>query len=327
MKIGDLEGIKIERPLVDVEDSKIDDAVTTIAKRMREPELVTENRAAIMGDVAVIDFDGSVDGEKRDGMKGESQRLELGSKSFIDTFEEQIVGMKVGDSKTIKVTFPSDYHATDLAGKKAEFAVTVKELRANAPAVLDDALAKELGFPSLDRLRERIRDDIAADYTRMSRTVIKRQLMDSLAESHKFAVPQGMLENEFSGIWKQVEDAKAKNELPDEDKGKSDDQLKKEYRGIAERRIRLGLLLAEIALQNKLEVANNDLRNALLAEARRYPGQEKAVFDYYTQTRGAMERLRAPLLEEKVIDFIVGKAKVTDKKMSADDLAKASEEE
>jgi trigger factor len=280
-----------------------------------------------MGDVLVINFDGSVDGEKRPGMKGEDHRLELGSQSFIDTFEAQLVGSKVGDKKVIAVTFPEQYHAADLAGKKAEFQVEVKELRSPKTVELNDELAKEMGFPGIDKLRERVHDDIDADYKRIGRSVMKRALMDKLAEMHSFEVPPGMLEAEFGAIWKQVEEAKVANTLPDEDRNKSDAELRKEYGAIAERRIRLGLLLAEVATQNKVEVSGAEIRNALMAEARKYPGQEKSVIDYYTQTQGAMERIRAPLLEEKVVDFIVGKTKMTEKKITAEELLKASEEE
>ena len=327
VKPSDFSTITLERPVADVDPAKVDETILGFAKRMREPEIVTEARAAVMGDVLVIDFDGSVDGEKRDGMKGDNHRLELGSKSFIDTFEEQLVGSKVGDKKTIKVTFPDQYHAADLAGKKAEFDVVVKELRQQKPVELNDALGKELGFPGIDKLRERVSGDISVSYERVGRSVIKRELLDKLAEAHTFEVPMGLLDAEFNGIWQQVEEAKKRNDLPEEDKNKSDEELRKDYRSIAERRIRLGLLLAEVATQNKIEVSGNELRNALMAEARRYPGQEQSVFDYYTKTQGAMERIRAPLLEEKVVDFIVGKAKVTEKKMSADELMALPEEE
>ncbi len=319
---GDFSKIALERLVADVEDKVIVDAITRAAKSMREPEAITEKRGAQMGDVAVINFDGSVDGEKRPGMKGENHNLELGAKSFIDNFEDQLVGMKAGDKKTIKVTFPSEYHAAELAGKKAEFEVEVKELRAHKPLEMNDELAKELGFDSFDKLKERVREDIGSDYNRISRAIIKRQLMDKLADMHNFEIPNGMLENEFGMIWKQVEASKAKGELSEEDKKKSDDELRKEYRSIAERRIRLGLLLAEVAQKNKIGVEPAEMRNALMAEARRFPGQEKAVIDYYTQTQGAMDRIRAPLLEEKVIDHIIGQSKITDKKIAADDLIK-----
>jgi trigger factor len=323
---GDFGKIALERFSADVSDKTIEEAVGRIAKSVREPELVTDKRGARTGDVLVIDFDGTIDGEARDGMKGEDHRLELGSKSFIDNFEDQLVGSKTGDKKTIKVTFPADYHAPELAGKKAEFAVTVKELRAHKAATLDDALAKEFGLADAAALRQRIADDIGADYGRISRAVIKRQLLDKLADMHNFELPAGMAEAEFAGIWKQVEDGKKKGQLPPEEAKKSDEQLKKDYRAIAERRLRLGLLLAEVARRNKIEVAAPDLRNAMIAEAQRFPGQEKAVLDYYTQTKGAIERLRAPLLEEKVIDHILAQAKVTERKVPADELVKMPEE-
>jgi trigger factor len=327
IKVKDFGSLALERPIADVEAAKVDETIAKFAKRMRQPEVVTSTRAAQMGDVVVIDYDGSVDGEKRPGMKGTDHTLELGSKSFIDTFEEQLVGTKVGDKKTLSVTFPEQYHASDLAGKKASFEIEVKELRQHKPIELNDSLAKDLGFPGIDKLRERVSDDIGVDYKRVGRAVIKRALMDKLAETYSFEVPKGMLESEFSGIWKQVEEAKAKGELPEDDKNKSDSALRTEYHGIAERRIRLGLLLAEVALQNKIEVTGNELRGALMAEARRFPGQEKTVIDYYTKTQGATERLRAPLLEEKVVDFILSKAKVTEKKMSAEELLALTEEE
>jgi trigger factor len=323
---GDFSKIQLERPTADVEDKTVEEAILRVAKSIREPEAVAEKRAAKTGDVLVIDFDGTVDGEARPGMKGESHKLELGSKSFIDTFEEQLVGSKVGDKKTIKVTFPADYHAADLAGKAAEFAVEVKELRAHKPIEMNDDLAKEIGFPSLADLQKRVRDDLAGNYAGIGRAVLKRQLMDKLADAHQFAVPESMLEAEFASIWQQIEEAKKQGNLPDEDKNKSEDALRKEYRGIADRRIRLGLLLAEVAQKNKIAVDPAELRNALMAEARRFPGQEKAVIDYYTQTQGALERIRAPLLEEKVVDYIVTQANVTDKKIAAADLLKLPQE-
>ena len=223
---GDFSKISLERLTADVEDKIIEDAITRAAKSVNEPEVVTEKRAAKLGDVLVIDFDGTVDGKAQPGMKGEGHKLELGSKSFIDTFEDQLVGSKVGDKKTIKVTFPKEYHAENLAGKAAEFAVEVKELRAPKPVVIDEALAKELGFPSLEKLRERVKDDIGANYKNISRALIKRQLMDKLADTHDFEVPAGMLDAEFNSIWQQVSESKAKGELPKEDQGKTEDALK-----------------------------------------------------------------------------------------------------
>ena len=323
---GDFSKISLERFTSDVADKSIDEAINKIVKSMREPELVTEPRAAKKGDVLIIDFDGSVDGKSRDGMKGENHRLELGSKSFIDNFEDQLVGTKVGDKKTIKVTFPTDYHAPDLAGKKAEFKVEVKELRAQKPVEINDELAKELGLTDVAALRKQISESIGGDYQRISRAIIKRKLLDKLADMHDFELPPAMVENEFDNIWKQIEEGKKNNQLPPEDMKKSDEQLKKDYRMIAERRLRLGLLLAEVAKRNKIEVESAELRNAMINEARRFPGQEKAVIDYYTQTEGAIERMRAPLHEEKVVDHIISQAKVTERKLPAEELIKMPEE-
>jgi len=326
VKPADFSKISLEKPVAEVTDKTVDEAIQRIAKNMREPEVVSEARAAKMGDVIVIDFDGTVNGERQPGMKAEGHKLELGSKSFIDTFEDQLVGSKVGDKKTIKVKFPDDYHATNLAGQKAEFAVEVKELRQPKPVEMNDELAKELGLPSIDKLRERVKDDLGSNYNDISRAVIKRQLMDKLAEAHDFEVPGGMLEREFNSIWQQVETGKARGQISKEDKGKNDEELRKEYRSIAERRVRLGLLLSEIAQKQKIILKPDELRNALTAEARRFPGQEKAVIDYYTQTEGAIDRLRMPLIEEKVVDHILSQAKVTEKKVSADELLKMPEE-
>jgi len=323
---GDFGKIPLERITADVEDKTVIEAIERIAKSVRPPQPVTDGRTAKLGDTVVIDFDGSVGGEPQPGMKGENHSLELGSKSFIDTFEDQLIGSKAGDEKTIKVTFPADYHAPNLSGQKAEFKVKVKELRAPQAIELDDALAKELGLESFAELKNRVAADLAADYGRISRAILKRHLLDQLAAMHDFDLPPGMVEAEFTNIWKQVEENKKNGELSTSDAKKTDDELKKEYRAIAERRIRLGLLLTEVARRDKLEVSGAELRNAMIAEARRFPGQEKAVVDYYTKTEGALERLRTPLLEEKVVDHILAKTKITETKIPADELVKMPRE-
>ncbi|MDD3288084.1 MAG: trigger factor [Alphaproteobacteria bacterium] len=325
--LTDFSKFKFERHVVEVDEASVIEAITRTAKQMHEPELIAEPRAAKMGDVAVIDFDGSVDGEKQPGMKADGYKLELGSKSFIDTFEEQIVGMKAGSSKDIKVKFPADYQAKNLAGKTAVFEVKLNELRAQKEVVLNDELAKELGFDTLDALKKRVSDDIGANYVKSARSVLKRSLLDKLSETHKFEVPSSLLEGEFESIWQQVQQNKKRGNLSEDEMKKSDDDLTKEYRKIAERRIKLGLLLAEVGNQQKIVVSNIELRDAMMNAARSFPGQEKAVFDYYTKTEGALERLRAPILEEKTVDYILSKATLTDKKISADDLLKLQDDE
>jgi len=325
IKPMDFATLSFERPMADVADSAVDDTILRLTKSMREPETVSESRKAVKGDVLVIDFDGSVDGTAYPGMKGNDHSLELGSGSFVGTFEDQLAGAKAGDKKTIKVEFPKDYHAPHLAGKKAVFDVTVKELRAHKPIDMNDELAKEIGFPSLQALRERITDDLRTNYSRISRSVLKRLLMDKLADKHDFPVPEGLLEAEFNSIWQQLMKEKEHGHLEADDAKKTDDELRDEYKKIAERRIRLGLLLAEVAQHSKIDVSQQDLRNAMIAEARRFPGQEKSVIDYYMKTEGALDRLRAPILEEKVVDYILAQAKITDKKISADELMKLPE--
>jgi len=322
----DFSKLSFEKQVADVKDKTVDEAVERIAKSMRQPVAIEEKRAAKTGDVAVIDYDGTVDGVAHPGMKGEDHSLELGSKSFIEGFEEQVVGMKVGAKKDIKVTFPAEYHAPHLSGKDAVFAVTLKEIRAHKDLELNDELAKEIGFPSMEKLRERITTDIAGNYAQISRVVLKRDLMDELAKKHKFELPVGMVEAEFNNIWAQVQKEKAEGKLDADEAKKSEKDLRAEYHDIAERRVRLGLLLAHVAEANKIEVAPKELQAALMAEARRYPGQEKAVVEYYTKTRGAVEQLRAPILEEKVVDFIIEKAKITEKKIDAEKLMKLPEE-
>lgn len=322
----DFAKLSFEKQVADVAEKTIDEAIERIAKSMRKAEPISGKRAAKKGDVAVIDFDGTVDGVAHPGMKGDDHHLELGSNSFIEGFEEQVVGMKAGDKKDVKVTFPAEYHAAHLSGKDAVFAVTLKEIREHKPVELNDELGKEIGFPSLEKLRERISADIGNNYAQISRTVLKRELMDELAKKHKFELPATMVETEFNAIWSQVEKEKAAGKLDPEEAKKSEKDLKAEYHEIAERRVRLGLLLAHVAEDNKIEVTPKELQGALMAEARRYPGQEKAVYEYYTKTRGAVEQLRAPILEEKVVDFIIGKAKITEKKIDADKLLKLPEE-
>ncbi|MER2520361.1 MAG: trigger factor [Bdellovibrionales bacterium] len=324
--IKDFTSIALDRFTADVEDKDVEEAVMRIAKSLLKATPVTDGRAASKGDTVIINFDGTVDGIAKPGMKGENHPLELGSGSFIDTFEDQLVGSNVGDKKNVKVTFPDQYHAQDLAGKDAVFAVEVKEVREPRKIELNDAAAKEMGFPSLDKLRERVKGDLAKHYASVTRSIVKKQLMDKLAEMYRFEVPESMMAREFGTIWNQIQVMKERQELPPEDAAKSDDELKKEYSDIAHRRIRLGLVLAEIARANKIDVHEKELRNALVAEVQRYPGREKEVFDYYTQNEGAIEQLRAPILEEKVVDYILKQIKVTEKKASSEELLKMPEE-
>ena len=316
---GDLAAIELERPVADVPDEKVTESLTRIAETSKTTEPVSDGRPAANGDVVVIDFDGSGDGEIKPGMKGEGVELELGSGSFIPGYEEQLVGAKAGEHRSVTVTFPEQYHAPELAGKEAVFEVDVKEIRASVTPAVDDEFAKKVGLTDLEELKKLVRERMEREYAGVSRLRVKRQLLDKLAEGHAFAVPEGMVDIEFQGIWERLQE-EIKAGQAGEDADKSEDELKAEYRAIAERRVRLGLLLSEVGRRNNIEVTQEELNRAVINEARRFPGQERQVFEFFKNTPHAVENLKAPIFEDKVVDFIIELAKVTETKVSVDDL-------
>jgi trigger factor len=318
---ADVSDLKLERVVAAVEDKAIDEAIERIAGNNKSFEPVKKKRAAKKGDQLVIDFAGKVDGEARPGMDGQDYPLELGSGNFIPGFEEQLIGIKPEETKTISVTFPAEYHAAELAGKTAEFEVTAKELRAPVKTAIDDEFAKKLGLPDLDALKKLARDQIEGEYGRLTRLKLKRSLMDALAERHDFPVPQGMVDLEFDAIWKQVQP-----ELTEEEKAKPEDEVKADYRKIAERRVRLGLLLSEIGKRNTVQVTQEELNRGLIAEARRFPGQEREVLEAYRNNPRALDALRAPIYEDKVVDHILGTVTLTDRSVTPEELAREDEE-
>lgn len=317
MELGEL---TIDRPVAPVSDDEVENALKSIAAQHDKSEPLPADHAAESGEIAVIDFVGSIDGVPFDGGKGEGYPLKLGSGGFIPGFEEQLVGAKAGEERLVKVSFPEDYGASNLAGKPAEFAVTVKEVRKVVPAAIDDELAKAVGQEDLEALKTGVRKEIEADHAALSRAHLKRHMLDALAERHAFTVPEGMVELEFQGIWTQIEKDKAAGRLDPDDVGKSDDELKAEYRAIAERRVRLGLVISEIGKRNSITVNQQDLNRAMVNEARRFPGQEHMVVQYFQRNPQAVENLRAPIFEEKVIDFITELAKVSDRTVTLEEL-------
>jgi len=321
---GDFKQIKLERLTVDIGEAEVDEFVNKIADNQKTYETV--DRASETGDQVVIDFSGSVDGVKFDGGTAENYALVLGSGSFIPGFEEQLVGHKAGEAVAVKVTFPDAYGNADLAGKAAEFACTVKEVKAGQKAVVDDEFAKRFGLGSMQELRENVKRDLGQEYKGLARLQLKRRLLDALADSHNFDVPPGMVDLEFEQIWKEVtaDEARFKAELAEEKK--TEDELKAEYRKIGERRIRLGLLLSEVGRRNNIEVKPEEVTRAMVEQARRFPGQERQVMEYFQKNPEASASLRAPIFEDKVIDFIVEMADVTDKPVSKEELTKAAEE-
>jgi trigger factor len=293
-----------------------------LASRQRELVEVAEARPAAKGEVLTVDFLGKVDGVAFQGGAGTDMDVEIGGSGFIPGFSEQMEGMTPGETKVIDVTFPEEYGAKELAGKAATFDITAKKLKiASVPAV-DDELAKKLGFDAIDEVRKLITQQIQREYDQMSRLRIKRQLLDQLAKLCDFAVPEGMLTAEFDQIWARLEAERKEGREDEDDKGKDDETLKAEYRAIAERRVRLGLLLAEIGRANSITVTADEMTRAMRAEAARYQGQEQMVMEFFRKNPQAAENLRGPIFEEKVVDFVLELAKVTDSVVSADELAR-----
>ena len=315
----DFGAIELERLVADVSDDEIAQAIGRISDQQKQFS-AEEGRAAADGDQVVINFIGRIDGDAFDGGTADGLELELGSGRFIPGFEEQLIGAKAGDKRDVNVSFPDDYPAENLKGKAAAFDVEVTEVRAPGAAEINDEFAKSVGAENLDALKTMIRDQIASEYDQVSKGRLKRALLDVLADQADFDVPQGLLDGDFENIWKQVEEAKEKDHLDEDDKGKSDDELRERYREIAARRIRLGLLLSETGRQNDLTVSQEDLNRAMAEQARRFPGQEAQVMQFYQQNPQAMQELQAPIFEDKVVEYITELAKVTERKVSTEEL-------
>jgi trigger factor len=316
-----IEDIKVTRPVHAPTEKEIDEQLAEIAGQnlSYEPKTGKAVKAA-EGDMVVADFVGRIDGEVFEGGSMEGADIDIGSNRFIPGFEDQLKGAKAGATITISVTFPDDYGAEALRGKAAEFETQVKEIKAPKQAVVDDDLAKTLGLENLDALKEAVKGQLEQQYAQASRFKAKRALLDVLDEKHDFPLPPRMVEGEFAAIWQQVEAEKERGELSEEDKGKSDDELKAEYKKIAERRVRLGLVLAEIGRHSDVSVSEQELAGAIRQEAMKYGAQAQEVFDALRQREDLQAQLRAPIYEEKVVDLILSKAKVTDKKVSKDKL-------
>ena len=317
----DFAGLSLSRLKATPSDEAIDKAVEEIARRQREMEPVTEDRGAQSGDTLTVDFLGKVEDVAFPGGTGSDMAVELGGAGFIPGFWEGMVGMRPGEERQINVNFPEEYHAKELAGKAATFDITAKKLEQPKPAALDDSLAEKLGFENMDELRKLITQQIQREYDGLTRMRIKRELLDALAAKADFAVPESMVEPEFAQIWTRVEADMKAGKLDDEDKDKDEDTLKAEYRVIAERRVRLGLLLSEIGRANGIQVGSDEMTRAMRTEAQRYPGQEQQVMEFFRKNPQAADSLRGPIYEEKVIDFILELAKVEDKTVTPEELS------
>ncbi len=324
--LTDLSKLALKKPVYEPTAAEVKEALDDLAKSNRTYEPRTgKSLKAKDGDQLVIDFLGKVDGVAFDGGAAEDANLTLGSGQFIPGFEEQLVGAKPGDSVLVKVTFPTEYQAANLAGKDAEFDVTVKEVKAPVAAKADDALAERLGIENLEKLTELLKTNLENQYAGASRFKLKRALLDALDEKHAFDLPPKMVEAEFSQIWAQVQQDKEQGGLPPEDADKTEDQLQTEYRKIAERRVRLGLVLAEIGRTNNVQVTDQELGEAMRQEAMKYGQQAQQIFDFLRQNPNAQAQLRAPIFEDKVVDLILAQAEVTDEKVTKDELLKEDE--
>jgi trigger factor len=316
----DFSKLSLERLVADVSDEEIDNSLQRLADSRKTFVAVEDGRAAESGDQVLINFLGRVDGEAFEGGTAEDFELELGSNTFIPGFEDQLIGAKPDAKPNVTVTFPEEYPAENLKGKEAVFEVEIKEVRAVQQSAIDDEMAKGMGMDDIEALRGAIREQMQSEYSQVSRARLKRVLLDALSDNHDFEVPPGMADQEFDAIWTQLMEAKEKDQLDEDDKGKGDDELRDHYRPIAERRVRLGLLLSEVGRVNNLAVNQDDLNRAMTEQARQFPGQEASVFEYYQKNPEAMQELQAPIFEEKVVDFIVEMADVADKTVSIEEL-------
>jgi trigger factor len=324
IELIDMSTLSLDREVVEVDDETIDKAVAELVERNVTFE-VEDGRVAAEGDQLKIDFVGSIDGTPFEGGTGEDMEIVIGRGGFIPGFEEGLKGAKAGDEPTVKATFPAEYQVAALAGKEASFATKVKSVAKPVKPEINEDLAKGFGLESIEALRKVMRERIEGEYADFSRNKLKRDLLDRLDKAHSFALPEALVSQEFDQIWAQVTDTLQKSGKSFEDEGKTDESARAEYRAISERRVRLGLVLAEIGDKAKVEVTQEELRNALFREARRFPGQEKMVYEYFEKTPGAVQQLRAPIYEDKVVDHIVAQAKMTDRKVSREELLKMPE--
>lgn len=320
IEFADFSKLSVERLVSEPTDADIEEAMQRLADNQKSFEPKAEGAAAEEGDLLTIDFVGKIDDVAFEGGAAEDAKLEIGSGRFIPGFEDQLKGAKAGDAVTVKVTFPAEYGAENLAGKDAVFDVTVKSVETPAETAIDDEFAKRFGFDELAKLREALTTQIKSDYDRMSRMHMKRSMLDALDGAHSFELPPSMVEQEFNQIWSQFEDELKSQNKTKEDLEEPEEDIKAEYRKIAERRVRLGLLLAEVGERNKITVAEQELSQALAERARQFPGQERMVYEFYQKNPNAIAELRAPIFEDKVVDFIAELADITDKTVSRDEL-------
>ena len=327
IELGDFKGIKLERLVAPVTDAQVDEALAKLAEQNKPYVAKPDGAKAEQGDRLVIDFAGRIDGAPFEGGSASDVVVQIGSGGFLPGFEDQLVGMGTGEQRLVKASFPADYAKSELAGKEAEFDVTAKSIEAPGTVTIDDAFAKSLGLDSLDKLKEAIRGRLQQEHTGVSRQRLKRVLLDKLDEMHKFALPPTLAEDEFRNVWSAVEgDLKAQGRTF-ADEGTTEEKAREEYRTIAERRVRLGLVLAEIGEQNNISVTETELTRAMAERARQVPGHEQQVWDLYRKNPQALASLRAPIFEDKVVDFLLELAQLSEKQVSREELFRDDEED
>jgi len=327
IELADFKGITLERLVADVTDAEVDEALGRIAEQNRPYAAKGEGGKVEKGDRVVIDFTGMLDGKPFEGGTGGDIGVNVGSGTFIPGFEDQLIGLAAGEKRLVKVTFPANYMNEQLAGKEAEFDVTAKSVEAPGSVSINDDFAKGLGLESLDKLKEAVRGRLQQEHAVLTRQRLKRQLLDKLDETHKFALPPTLAEDEFKNVWNAVDsDLKAQGRSF-EDEGTTEEKARAEYRAIAERRVRLGLVLAEIGEKNNITVTEDEIKRAIIERARQVPGREQEVWDYYSKNPGAVSAIRAPIFEEKVVDFLLELASVTDKPIAREELLKDDEDD
>ncbi len=317
-ELKDVSNVELTRHVVEVSDDQVNEALSRLTAQYKSWE--TRDGKAEKGDKVTIGFVGSIDGKPFDGGTAEDVPLEIGSGQFIPGFEDQLIGAKAGDELTVKVSFPESYGVKELAGKPAEFAVKVAGVEMPKEGTVDDEFAKKIGFEDLAKLKEMISGRIANDFSAMTAMKLKRDVLDALDGLYSFELPQRLVEAEFNGIWSALEAEMKKAGKTFEDEKTTEEEARKEYRGIAERRVRLGLVLGTLGEKEGIQVNEQELQQSLMARARQFPGQEKQVFDHYRKNPNALMELRGPVFEQKVVDFLVSQAKVTEKKVTREEL-------
>jgi trigger factor len=327
IEIADLRGIKLEKPVTQVADSEVDEALEKLVQQNRPYAAKGEGAKAEKGDRVIVAFTGTINGEAFEGGTAEDITVEIGSNSFIPGFEEQLIGMAEGETRTVNVTFPANYLNDKLAGKDAVFQVTAKTVQAPGSLTADDEFAKTIGMESLARLRDAIKDRIQREHAAASRRRVKRRLLDALDERHQFDLPPSLLDEEFNNVWRTVEDDLKQQGRTFADENTTEEEAKAEYQTLAARRVRLGLVLAEIGEKNEIKVTDDEVSRSVVERARQFPGQEQQVWDYYRKNPQMLASLRAPLFEEKVVDFLLELASVNDKEVSREELYKEDEGE